>query len=191
MEGVMDTFDDEAFHVDPRMKTKAQVRTDQNSKEEDSRSAAQVQTYEVRLGCGRCLVYTHEKNDYSRQHYLFYSLSNEMNVFGGEGLLLSAKPRSRVDGRGDEDVRCVPARLSVVFVFFSPLCLVRLDRLLHLLVQYPHLRLVGRRFTSCERLDLCRSSSSKIEIPSSRRSARPCSYPSSINTRLSRCTKLR
>ncbi|KAK9087240.1 hypothetical protein Syun_029634 [Stephania yunnanensis] len=80
MEGMMDTFDDEAFHVDPRMKTKAQVRTDQNGKEEDSRSAAWVQTYEVLVGVWKMLVYTHEKNDYSRQHYLFYSLSNEMNV---------------------------------------------------------------------------------------------------------------
>ncbi|KAK9169216.1 hypothetical protein Syun_001356 [Stephania yunnanensis] len=79
MEGVMDTFDDEAFHG-PHMKTKAQVRTDQNGKEEDSRSAAWVQTYEVLVGVRKMQVYTHEKNDYSRQHSLFYSLSNEMNV---------------------------------------------------------------------------------------------------------------
>ncbi|KAK9106884.1 hypothetical protein Syun_022895 [Stephania yunnanensis] len=77
------------------MKTKAQARMDQNGKEEDSRSTAWVQTYEVLVGVWKMLVYTHEKNDYSRQHYLFYSLSNEMNVFGGECLLLSAKqPRS-------------------------------------------------------------------------------------------------
>ncbi|KAK9148262.1 hypothetical protein Scep_007019 [Stephania cephalantha] len=46
MEAVMDTFDDEAFHG-PDMKTKAEVRKDQNGKEEDSRSAAWVQTFEV------------------------------------------------------------------------------------------------------------------------------------------------
>ncbi|KAK9143383.1 hypothetical protein Syun_012783 [Stephania yunnanensis] len=57
MEGVMDTFDDEAFHVDPRMKTKAQVRTDQNGKEEDSRSAAWVQTYEVLVGVWMIFAY--------------------------------------------------------------------------------------------------------------------------------------
>ncbi|KAK9143087.1 hypothetical protein Syun_012487 [Stephania yunnanensis] len=79
MEAVMDTFDDEAFHG-PQMKTKAQVRKDQNGKEEDSRSAALVQTFEVLVGLWTMQECTHEKNDYSRQHSLFYSLSNEMNV---------------------------------------------------------------------------------------------------------------
>ncbi|KAK9158439.1 hypothetical protein Scep_005013 [Stephania cephalantha] len=69
------------------MKTTAQVRKEQNGKEEDSRSAAWVQTFEVLVGVWTMQECTHEKNElvgmivgYSRQQSLFYSLSNEMNV---------------------------------------------------------------------------------------------------------------
>ncbi|KAK9094685.1 hypothetical protein Scep_026154 [Stephania cephalantha] len=68
----MDTFEDEAFQG-PHMKTTAQVRMDQNSKEEDSRSAAWVQTFEVLAGVATIVGYSHQQS-------LFYSLSNEMNV---------------------------------------------------------------------------------------------------------------
>ncbi|KAK9125485.1 hypothetical protein Scep_014331 [Stephania cephalantha] len=45
------------------MKTTAQVRKDQNGKEEDSRTAAGVQTFEVLFGVWTMQECTHEKNE--------------------------------------------------------------------------------------------------------------------------------
>ncbi|KAK9100821.1 hypothetical protein Scep_024251 [Stephania cephalantha] len=83
MEAVMDTFDDEAFHG-PDMKTKAQCVRIKMVRRKIHARRLRVQTFEVLVGVWKMQNVPMRRMTTIANISLFYSLSNEMNVFGGE-----------------------------------------------------------------------------------------------------------